>query len=101
MSKHTPGPWQLDFYNRIGEDYVAISAAKHKALAEVVWRFKDDEQSPELEANAHLIAAAPELLEALQLASIALAYAEQEKPGLYADIYTQINAALDKARGET
>jgi hypothetical protein len=64
MSKHTPGPWQIKRHFDPG--YKFISAQKHTALAQVVWCMEDEDRSPECEANAHLIAAAPELLEALE-----------------------------------
>ena len=69
-NKHTPGPWVIEYLDWAQKGYVFISAEDHGALAQVVWLMEDDElmgrNSPENEANAHLIAAAPELLEALQ-----------------------------------
>lgn len=59
MSKHTPGPWQLaEKYNC--KDVRAVDGpyvADCNASAAIDWRTK--------EANARLIAAAPELLENL------------------------------------
>ena len=63
MSEHTPGPWKIERHYDSG--YKNISAQKHTALAQVVWCMEDEDRSPECEANAHLIAAAPELLDAL------------------------------------
>jgi hypothetical protein len=60
---HTPGPWKIERHYDPG--YKNISAQKHTALAQVVWCMEDEDRSPECEANAHLIAAAPELLDAL------------------------------------
>ena len=63
-AKHTPGPWFLD--DAIDVDlpnHIGISSDKHGLLAQVVWKMEDDERTPECEANARLIAAAPELLE--------------------------------------
>lgn len=62
--KHTPGPWiarrQDACYWKINsEDWGGI-ASLHDPLAEQM------ERDDGLEANAHLIAAAPELLEALE-----------------------------------
>ena len=68
MSKHTPGPWSLDTEN-VGDylrGHVSVDAPDHGALALVVWKMEDDDQSPVCEANARLIAAAPDLLEALR-----------------------------------
>ena len=64
MSNHTPGPWEIKRHFDPG--YKNISAQKHTALAQVVWCMEDEDRSPECEANAHLIAAAPDLLEALE-----------------------------------
>jgi hypothetical protein len=61
---HTPGPWKIERHYDPG--YKNISAQKHTALAQVVWCMEDEDRSPECEANAHLIAAAPELLDALE-----------------------------------
>ena len=64
MSKHTPGPWEIQEHpNGI---YKYISGPEHLEFAQVVWCMEDDERSPECEANARLIAAAPELLEAVE-----------------------------------
>ena len=64
---HTPGPWELDELSLRGNSYTAISGEDWIELATVVTRMKSsDEYSPEGLANARLIAAAPELLEALQ-----------------------------------
>lgn len=67
-AKHTPGPWELDD-NRRGS-HVYVHAKTHGALATVVWQmaqdYREGKPSPECEANARLIAAAPELLNALK-----------------------------------
>jgi hypothetical protein len=56
MSKHTPGPWA------IYRDGLSVGKAKdHTGICEVWERSASDGF-----ANAHLIAAAPELLEALE-----------------------------------
>jgi len=51
QSKHTPAPWDVETVN--SEDYVAYALLGCQYVSEQ-------------EANAHLIAAAPELLEALK-----------------------------------
>lgn len=59
MSKHTSGPWSVG-----GKDKTIIYAGDGHAVASCAvyhGRFKDGE----VEANARLIAASPELLEAL------------------------------------
>ena len=55
MSKHTPGPWLCHPYVLDGETFIFNNSGTEH-IADVV-----------SEANAQLIAAAPDLLEALQL----------------------------------
>jgi hypothetical protein len=58
MSGHTPGPWAVAWPNpRI------VSAQEKKAVASPHFAGYEED---EIEANARLIAAAPELLEALR-----------------------------------
>jgi len=91
MSKHTPGPWEIKRHYDSG--YKNISAQKHTALAQVVWCMEDEDRSPECEANAHLIAAAPELLEALE---------RVKATGVFLGAIPQemMDAAIAKAKGE-
>lgn len=68
--KGTPGPWELGTPEAQGEGlHVPIHGVGHGELATVVWQMADDKfdriRSVSCEANARLIAAAPELLEAL------------------------------------
>ena len=63
MSKHTSGPWTI---YRKTRTYAFIRGVGWDGFARVVKRLDgDDEDSPEGMANARLIAAAPDLLEAL------------------------------------
>ena len=68
-NKHTPGPWVIEHLDWAQKGYVFINAKDHDAIAQVVWLMEDDEKmgrnSPTEEANARLIAAAPDLLQAL------------------------------------
>ena len=61
MSKHTPGPWHIDWHQRYGIN------VPHKHIAMVSCFQSKEGDWEENEANAHLIAAAPELLEALRM----------------------------------
>ena len=96
MSKHTPGPWigagpsfgdPLPRYTteivteREDEDGAATS------ICELPFHHHDDEN----EANARLIAAAPELLEACKVALGIIGFGAE---------HDQISAAIAKATGE-
>lgn len=92
--KHTPGPWRVErhdgkteiwsqnhFVARV-DDALFMSAKKHGLE----------------DGNARLIAAAPEMLEALASAlNFINGYGEQTKAGI---IY-EIKSAIAKARGES
>lgn len=57
MSNHTAGPWVVDVHGMVAT----------KAVGAEGWEICDIRADvPECDANAHLIAAAPDLLEALQ-----------------------------------
>ena len=83
MSKHTEGPWNVSNHN---SDYIEDSDRK---LVACVWG-----SSQELEANARLIAAAPELLEALIDCRRTLEIAN------FTQELAVVNAAIAKAKGE-
>ena len=96
-AQHTPGPWFIDnTAKRFAEPgHVAISAANHRVLAQVVVRMDDeDEDSGGLLANARLIAAAPAMLAALKDCRRAL-----ELAGASGELAV-VDAAISKATGE-
>ena len=62
MNKHTKGPWELD----IDGMYFEIDAPNGTGVCSCDWFGTPLSEQDELIANAKLIAAAPELLEALQ-----------------------------------
>lgn len=68
MSKHTPGPWRVET-----EETVSVRDRKDGSVATLGWLSNrmagPRRSSQEVQANARLIAAAPELLEALKLAT--------------------------------
>ena len=94
MSKHTPGPWEIKYHP--DPCYRYISGPEHIALAQVVWRVEEEDRSPDCEANAHLIAAAPELLEALEM------MLEMSEMGGFGKAAAEdvARAAIAKAKGE-
>ena len=62
-SKHTPGPWRIERYtDTVVRDGDRIRAANNLIVVNEVW----GASLPECDANYKLVAAAPELLEALQ-----------------------------------
>lgn len=85
-TKHTPGPWQLHAGTGLdlvaGPDGVPVMA--------------NDRPSLELLANARLIMAAPELLEALRFV---LAHAFEAKWSGDERALHLVEAAIDKAEG--
>lgn len=92
MMQYTKGPWTLDESMR-GDDYTAINGEGWDELATVVTRMKMDVyDNPEGVANARLIAAAPELLEALEIARDHLEVCNYE--GEEDDLLAKINALL-------
>lgn len=89
-SKHTPGPWDYD-----GQDAIGFEVFTRDESGEV----SDSVGYVSTEEDARLIAAAPELLEALQM-GVALirgdAVGAEWKEGC-ADFVTSARAAISKA----
>jgi hypothetical protein len=109
MNKHTPGPWKVD--DREDRDDLYISTVKE--LGRGQWsRFASVVRGwPEMEdadgtANARLIAAAPDLLDALERmvsAGSAAAASPLDPQGRLADVMAELKqarAAIKKAKGE-
>ena len=109
MPDHTPGPWQPNADSRYnGGDPIIIWGPKGPGFGAVAYAFRPglsvpDAQEEEVAANARIIAAAPSLLDALQLL-----YDAQSGPPLLAPRNVQFwekamaaaNAALAKAKGK-
>ena len=100
MSKHTPGPWSICsaepflFGKKQGEGIGPIGFVYGPSFAE------RSELGQEAMANARLIAAAPDLLKALQMAfellqSVPDDYAMPDHP-----VWGKCRAAIAKATGE-
>ncbi len=101
--KATPGPWECDFQDhdaRYQDVKIRPSGRKYHAICKV---WMDDAPVPEFNAeqkgNAHLIAAAPEMYELLEMVFLSI-----EGGGRVVtfsdDDYEEMRAALAKARGE-
>jgi len=94
--KWTPGPWAGK--GQTSEDAV-FCGTMHRICADGTWlafvpTWKDNpDEASEAEANAHLIAAAPDMYAALEMAKLWLDFDGRfDMQG--------INAALAKARGQ-
>lgn len=88
MGKYTPGPW---FTHRSGFSTVYVEARIDGGLLQEVAACGPTEKAAEQQdANARLIAAAPDLLEALQDAAL----------WVDGDLKSKVRAAIAKATGE-
>lgn len=64
--KHTPGPWRKQNHTILPNEFFITQDFFNESQREFICHVADGNQSTEeIEANAKLIAAAPELLEAL------------------------------------
>ena len=95
MTKHTPGPWKLEL-GRDGAPRGLRGPAEVEHRNIVNWNGFSSPTKPASMANARLIAAAPELLEALLL-MIRLHELSDSPEG---DITRIARSAIAKARGE-
>ena len=99
MGKYTPGPWWVDESHING----SINAGKRHVAMANFYNCHDEEvrvTRDQQKANAQLISAAPDLLEALKKAVDALERADDSgMPGLRKIIF-EADAAIGKAEGE-
>ena len=95
MSKHTPGPWKYD-----GIKHVFLDDVPFQKIAEINRYLPEFED--ESDANARLIATAPQLLEALMMAlDDSEVMAPDGKPLCVGpDTLTRMRAAIKAATGE-
>lgn len=90
-AKHTPGPWK--YFPNVGPTKVLIVEEDGSTVVELSTRVRDSR----LIANARLIAAAPELLEACKAG---LHYLNTHEGGWETPIARdEMNAAIAKAEG--
>ena len=94
MSKHTPGSWITDTE--------AIFSESGRKIAKIVGAnsTETDEEFVEIEANAHLMAAAPQILEALEMADELIDQLIIDNTDNYAEERAKIRAAIVAAKGE-
>lgn len=89
---HTPGPWTYQYSPYTSQDGKEIPAFEVNGV-EKVCDTNEDRPSEEQEANARLIAAAPELLAA------AKKVVRRWKKGDLAEAVRELNAAISTAKG--
>ena len=93
MTMHTEGPWPM----RESATHVTVTNARGDAV------FHDDKRIPGVMADARLIAAAPDLLEALQELCEIVEDAIEQKSAKDLDGFTlqPARAAIARATGES
>jgi hypothetical protein len=90
MSDHTPGPWEVGQY---GNSFIVTAKANSYDVA-VVRNIGNEDN----EANARLIAAAPELLAALQR-YMEVCPADEDTTAAFQEAANNARAAIAKATG--
>ena len=96
-TKHTPGLWTLD--EKL-EGQTCITSKQHGSFAEpIICRVFDSSHVPlhEQDANARLIAAAPELLRVAELAATLNTQTNHIGSGMLAELVERARAAIAKA----
>ncbi len=98
MSKHTPGPWRWD--DDVWEDFDFTERAPWLIAGGIATPILHGEMRCTSEANARLIAASPDLLEALKRALPFLEFVSDEiEEADLASAERQARAAIRKAEG--
>lgn len=95
MNKHTAGPWRIGYRDRTIGD-LTIDIVSGSGPHALLFGDGTEEGDKETEANANLIATAPELLEYLQKIVNAIELSEEgwNNLGIYQeDIYEVLNKA--------
>ena len=97
--KATPGPWAYDVTVAFSDrpDLPCV-VDEYRLIVAQCW--DDGHSDDECEANAHLIAAAPDLYEALDALEYQLGGETDAVKRRFADVRSKARAALAKARGE-
>ena len=98
-AKHTPGPWHFDTALMDHADHLNVWEAN--GIGHVAAVSKGLTPDPSAEANARLIAAAPDLLEALEeIARLPIAGSYPDGPCLERQDMNMVRAAIAKATGK-
>lgn len=106
MNGHTPGPWRLHRHHKPISNQWIFQVVTDEEYGEIVAGTCTNPQRPEdvREADAHLIAAAPDLLEMLS-GMLEIYGGENDTDGLpkhevELNLIAHARAAISKARGE-
>lgn len=94
MSAHTPGPWAVQLTDGVAD--MVHASAEHNNFGTIVDLDGSEFDYDMSLANARLIAAAPELLEALKRS---LSWLSSYPGGGATKVYEQAREAIDKAKG--
>lgn len=100
---HTPGPWEVGPVDDTVVSHVGADGKRYE-IAAIDGDYNEPDQWPVMEANARLISAAPDMLEALIEAKREM-WISARHQWTMADfknwaVIQKIDAALTKARGE-
>jgi hypothetical protein len=94
-NKHTPGPWEVFYKTKYDEWHVSVPMSE----GNMRWGlFDDGVRSENPEADARLIAAAPDLLKACK--ALELLFAPLARDCTAADAIDKARAAIAKAEGQ-
>jgi hypothetical protein len=99
-TQHTPGPWKAHFeeaYFVTGPDLGRVAMMMNLKGAHGMGGRRSGDESA---ANARLIAAAPDLLDALQHIQRCIPLGGFAQIHYQSDTWAQIDAAIEKATGE-
>lgn len=101
-ASHTPGPWSV---NTAHEDpqFQSVSDKDGRTIADIAYHKFTETHYPlraESEANARLIAAAPELLDAAKWALNFITNTERSY-GIELDASAKLRSAIDNAEGRS
>ena len=97
MTKHTEGPWVIEPDHRVGSITITHESQGLRSHVAVLPKMTLCEEHGMIEANARLIAAAPDLLEALEALT---EEAFVNMSGGRGHLIDDARAAIAKAKGE-
>jgi len=94
MNKHTKGPWKLS------PDKFWLIEGDGKTIAEIYYKSSKFKYPNEIDANAQLIAAAPEMLELLKEVRIFVGELPSDNELVGLDLLHSLRFIIKKAGGE-